>query len=107
MINLVETILSIIRDIAYIFAQTMKGKDARDKLKLLSELESLKTKIAKAIDNGDEVLLTELLQKKKDIEEKIRIINNQQDKDLKRKLKNYRSKKYRAVKSITAKIRQV
>lgn len=107
MSNFVETILLIIRDLAYIFAQIMKGKESREKLKLLSELESLKTKIAKAIDNGDEVLLTELLKKKKDVEEKIRILNNQQNKDLKRKLKNYRSKKYRVVRSIKAKIRQV
>ncbi len=72
----ISAILQIIKDIAYIVSRIFKKKEQDEKLKLLKELEGLKVEIKKAIDSGNEAKLSELLKKRKEIEDKIRIIND-------------------------------
>ena len=103
----VDTIISIIRDIAYIVAQIMKGKSSREKLKLLAELEDLKNKISQAIDTGDEALLSLLLDQKKEIEQKIKISNTEQDKEISKKKKAINDKKRKAIIKIKRKLQSV
>ena len=70
-----SAIMEIIKDIAYIVSQIFKSKEKNEKLKLLKELDELKIEIKKAIDSGDEAKLSELLKKRKDIEERINVLN--------------------------------